>query len=102
MKIRSGSNGGNQRRRNPSFRRNPAYQKAVAANLPMKALARQLGYVSMSSFYAAMRFDKMPESDKLAKIGRFLEISQGEVYELWAREMARKDRLGRTEEAQAS
>jgi AraC-like DNA-binding protein len=71
------------------LRRSPVYQKARETHMPMVALARQIGYSSLSSFYKAIRFEKMPEPAKLAKFGKFLGITPGEAYELWAKEMAR-------------
>lgn len=82
-----------QRSRGPvsgkRLRRSPIYQKARETRTPMVALARQIGYASLSSFYQAVRFEKMPDPERLVKFGKFLGITAGEAYELWAKEMSR-------------
>lgn len=51
--------------------------------------ANQAGYESVSAFYKALRFERMPEGERLTRIAKMLRMSEGETYELWRKEMAR-------------
>jgi hypothetical protein len=75
--------------RTSPLKRNPLYRKIRENEWSATAIAREIGYASLSSFYQALRFEKLPDQNKLAKIARLLDLSAGEVYEIWTKGMAR-------------
>jgi hypothetical protein len=51
--------------------------------------ARQAGYESVSAFYKALRFERMPEGERMTRIAKLLRMSEGDTYQLWRKEMSR-------------
>ena len=42
--------------------------------------------------YKALRFERMPDHEKLTKMGKILGKSAGDLFELWSKEMTAAER----------
>jgi len=80
---------GNGSARAKRLRRNPYYRWMQDNDIRSADAAKQAGYDSVSSMYKALRFEKLPEPDRLAKIAATLRTSPGDLYTLWRKEMSR-------------
>jgi hypothetical protein len=76
--------------RTPRLRKNPLYKLIRFHGWKVNAIAKAVGYDSLSAFYKVLRFEVMPTGDKLEKIGLLFDppLSAGEVFDIWNKERA--------------
>jgi hypothetical protein len=66
--------------------RNPLYKLIRDKGWKVTAIAASIGYESLSSFYKVLRFESIPDAEKLDKIGLLFDppLSRGDVYQIWS------------------
>lgn len=80
---------GNGSVRAKRLRRNPLYQYKQRTGVPATTLAKLTGYRSVSAMYKAMRFERVPEYETAERIGKLVNLSAGQVIDLWQKERRR-------------